>query len=884
MLMFGVDADRAGAEVGDRVRLLAPEPPAIAGQLPRPPIDTVRLVGTYATPADDRHWFQPGTLSSGPERPGPPFVPYRPAPLVTGVSTFEAFPPGDWWVRIETRLDVPADLGADDLQAARAAAATLADLDEAVDGGTLTGVAEGDLNDLTAIEEEVRAQEGTARRTIAPALLSLVLVAFALLLRLLMAASELRVPELALASLRGVGTRRLWALGLAEPLVVLTLAAPFGVALGLVARAVLTRAWLVPGLPLAVPAVSWVAVALVLAGAVAVACVAVGLVVRRSLSAQLSGVRRPHRSHRWALVAQLVLVALALTVLASRIAGGRQAEPDATDLVLPVLLAVVAGLGATRVAAWLAAWWTRRSRGRSLSGFVSSRAVSRRQEGTLVILPITAAVAVAVFSAGVHDSAATWRASVAATVSPAHTTWHSPLGLTGTVAMTRQLDPEGEWLMTAASAALPGAGLAVVDRDRLASVAAWPPTWSPGRSVEDVVDALGADGHVPSVAGRRVSVTLDNQVATSTGLTLELRLGQQGSRLRRLYLGPFESGTSTLSARLRDCDDGCPLEGMTLGGSAGTAAVMAGRARILALEVDGRRIPFEGAGWSSSSTDSSRSAIADMQVGESLDLTFDTGGQPAMARLTSGGFTAKRPALRGLDVVDDALLQFDGSAYPALDVRGRLDGMPFAGPAGLLVDHTALLTDRPVYESVLDTRVLMREGAPAAMREALADAGLTVETTLAAERRLLDQSAYALALRLYGLVAVLVLLMALAGLAVSTAVQLPARRRDAAALRVVGVPRRAVMAAVAREFASVLGAAAAAGIAAGALAQWVVLRSLTLGHVEALSSPRVVAAISPSRLMALGVIAVVALGLAAYVSALLAVRGARGATLRENAR
>ena len=41
---------------------------------------------------------------------------------------------------------------------------------------------------------------------------TLVLVALALLMRLLMAASEIRVPELALASLRGVSSRRLWVL------------------------------------------------------------------------------------------------------------------------------------------------------------------------------------------------------------------------------------------------------------------------------------------------------------------------------------------------------------------------------------------------------------------------------------------------------------------------------------------------------------------------------------------------------------------------------------------------------------------------------------------------------------------------------------------------
>ena len=71
-------------------------------------------------------------------------------------------------------------------------------------------------------------------------------------------------------------------------------------------------------------------------------------------------------------------------------------------------------------------------------------------------------------------------------------------------------------------------------------------------------------------------------------------------------------------------------------------------------------------------------------------------------------------------------------------------------------------------------------------------------TTLAGVQKTLDQSAYALALRLYAVVAALVLLMALAGLFVSTAVQLLHDGADAAALRVVGVPRRSVMSAVVR--------------------------------------------------------------------------------------
>ena len=106
--------------------------------------------------------------------------------------------------------------------------------------------------------------------------------------------------------------------------------------------------------------------------------------------------------------------------------------------------------------------------------------------------------------------------------------------------------------------------------------------------------------------------------------------------------------------------------------------------------------------------------------------------------------------------------------------------------------------------------------------------------------------------------------MALAGLFVSAAVQLPARRRDAAALRVVGgVPRSSVMVAVVRELAIVLGSAE------GALRE---------------TDTRALAAISPVRLVVLALLAAAVFGGVALFNASMTVRGARGSTLRESAR
>lgn len=888
VLMLAQDAAKTGARIGRPLRLDIFEPPEIAGDHPRPALDTVRVVGTYLTPETDEAWLSPIRLRSTNEQTtiGGGYRPYSPAPLITTPDTLTALGPGTWTVRVDTPLLVPPGATAADLARARDTAAGLEQAHE-VDAGVLTGVT--DVNDLAAVEAEVRDQQATARNSIAPAVLSLVLVALALLLRLLMAASEIRVPELALASLRGVGSRRLWVLGLAEPLTLIALAVPLGAACGLGLTTLLVRAWLVPGLPLPLPWLSWATGALVAVAAVAVACFAVGLVVRDSLASQLSGVRRPQASRRWSVVAQLTLVALALAVLLAKLTAGTGGDPDATDLVLPVLLAVVAGLAATRLTAWAATWWTRRrAHTRSLSGFVSARAISRRQEGTLVILPVTAAIAVAVFGAGVYDSAATWRASVAATISPAAGTWSSPLSFRDTRDLTVRLDPDGDWVMAAASVQNPGANFAVVDSARLARVATWPPTWSPGRSVEEVVAMVRPAGVVPTLTGRRLTLTIDNRAQTSAALAVEARLGSVGGTPERVYVGPFGPGETTASTRLpRTCATGCPLEGMTLGGGAGTTMVMSGSARVLAIEVDGRPVPggVEGAGWVSAPDTLARSAVAGLRTDDgSIEVTLDSGGAPAMARLTAGGITLKRPAARGVDVTDAAIEHLDGSGVIGVDPVGALEGMPFVGPQGLLVDYSSFITDRPVYDNLFDTRVLVRAGTPAAVTAGLRAAGLTPETTLAAQTAVLDQSAYALALRLYAVVAALVLLMALAGLFVSTAVQLPARRRDAAALRVVGVPRASVMSAVAREFLVVLGGAAVTGILAGSLAQYVVLRTITLGYVEDLATPHLVATVSPLRLVLLAAAAAVVLGVAALASASLTVRGARGATLRESAR
>ena len=662
-----------------------------------------------------------------------------------------------------------------------------------------------------------------------------------------------------------------------------------GFVLGLGATVALARAWLVPGLPIAVPWTSWLALGLVAGVAIGVAALTVALVLRRSLASQLAGVRRPMGMKRVSLAAMLALVALAGATLVSTVTTG-SGTPDATDALLPVLLACVAGLAVTKLVSLAARETVRRRRPRSLANLIALRSLAGRQEGTLVIVPLCVALAVAVFGAGIYASAAAWRESVAATEAPAATVWSTDLPMNKVVDLTRRLDPDGRWLMAAGTVTTTDANYASFDTSRLAKVALWPASWTPGHDAGDVADILGA-GPVPQLRGRNLAITL-TAPRDGGGVTLQLSYRSAEGEPRSVYLGPYPAGTATRATGIA-CSGGCEVEGLTMGGPAAAPMSLHGAYVIGPVAVDDKTEPTIVAhgGWVASPATVTNQALRNVRTQDDrLRLTVDSGQQAGVVYLTTAGIPPKRAVLVGPDVTDLGAAGGNGAAvsdtggHPPVRRALTSASIPFLGTDGVLIDNTMMTHNRQVYDNTWTTYILAAGDTPHRLANQLATRGLHVETTHAAVRHRLDATAYALAMRLYGLAAVASLLLALAGLAVSTAVQLPGRRLDAASLRVVGVPGRTLVSATARELGTVLGAAAVAGLATGWVAQWCVLRTITLGTVEAHDAPRPVAAIdlSASAISTLVIVAVVAA--VAVISALLAVRGAHGYTLREHAR
>jgi putative ABC transport system permease protein len=860
------------------------------------------VVGIYRArdkPGDFAFWFGSQKLQSVPGRllpnAGGSKTPARPAPWFTSQATIE-LRSDPWYVTVDQMLDAPPTLTPDQVRVVAARVRAIGAADE--HHTLLSGLTLETGNSMPTVAHQLLDRRGVTRSTVEPAVLSLILVALVLLSRLLSASMTLRRGELALASLRGYGRKQLWFLGMLEPLLILTVATPLGVVLGYVAARTLAHRWLVPHLPVPFLLASALAVVGVVVVTAVVAAVVVRDAVSEPLSAQIAGVRRPGKAGRFVIVLRLALVALAAAALVTAASRHHPTNPDATDLALPILLAVASGLLVGLLVLGVAGVWVRWSaRRRAMSSYVASRTVRRRREGTMVILPVTAALTVAVFAVGVSLAASTWRASTAATEVGAPMSYSTSLSLTRAVGLTHELDPKGQWLM-AAGQDFPNADevysipqpRVIVDATRLARVASWPTQWTPGRSAAEVAREIGPRRPPVLLTGTSLSMTLDNQVKGDYHqLGVLVTVLDDTGTLRDIPVGPFPARESTRTAHLKGCSAGCQVETISFGGPSALVEAMNGTATISAFTVDGKQVPGTlDTPWRAqapligSSTTATRKVV--LRQGR-LVMTFVSHGPESYAGISPTDFPAAIPVLFGRLAQQERDLPTAVSGKFRVSPAGApAESVPFRGPSGTLIDFTAFI--RNTGQSNSDTLVYIwaRADTPRRILNELSGAGLSNPATEAGTKHVLDQDAFALALRLYVVVTALVILLALAGLAANLAVQLPARRRDAASLRVVGVKRRSVMIGVVAEFVVVLGAAALAGVAAGGVAQYVVVRTVTLGFVDSSLVPRVVPSFDVGSAVVLSGLVLVGLVVAASGFAFLTVRGARTSSLRENAR
>lgn len=893
ILVAPVDVERGGYRVGHRAALA-------------PGLSNALVVGTYRLRDPAENWFDPARFVSAPRGTGVGLVtPYQPAPFVTVPETFARLPASDWSVRVDRRLMVDPSL----TPAAADALATAADAERTrepvrVAGGTL---GRADRNALRYVVDVVEAERVTARNTVLPASLSLSLVAMLVLLRLLGESADLRRGEFALLALRGWSRRRLWAFGLFEPALVLVLAAPIGGLVGWWVAGWMGGAWLRPGVPVDLTVGSLVGVAAVTVAGLAAAAISLVHVMREQLREQLVETARPRALGRGDLVVQAAIVVTALVATAIVADRPERDDPGLVDLTVPVLLALAVGLLAGHATVLLARLLTgRTARRRRLASYLSSRRLARRREGTLVVLPLAVSLGVGIFAIGVHVAAADWRASVAASRVGADLAYTAPMPPDRALGLTEQLDPDGRWLMAAVALTAPQEPPVVaVDTRRLGAVGVWPDAWGVGDDAAEVASLLRSPRDPPSFDGRRVVLAVTNEVEIADGLTVALELRDAAGRVRDLMLPDIPRGDATVSGEAPFCVGGCDLVGLVLGGTAATPDSMIGELTLHELTVDGEPVDAgfgEDDAWRRQRPyDSSDAAnMAAESTSSGLRLEVDTAGSYGTADFTPTDVPDVRPIVVTADVrlplvsvpggellmLPDAVTAL-GETEGGLPVRvaGVSEAIPLLGRSGVMLDLQAFTREGFDFGIVAETYILAREGLPSDVLDGLADAGVDVDQPrrLAAEEELLGNDAYALSLRLYVVVAAALLFLALAGVVAHLVVGMPGRRRDAAALRVVGVSRWTTLRAGLVELSVTLGVAAVAGLVAGVVAQRVVLGQIRLGSADS-QSPDLPATIDLPTLVGYAAATAAVLFAVAMVVAWASTRRARAAELREGAR
>ncbi len=683
---------------------------------------------------------------------------------------------------------------------------------------------------MSGLVTALAGERATVQRSALVVTAQLVLLSWFVLYLLVAATTEERAPEVAVAKLRGMGPRAVGRFVLAEPVVLLVLAAPLGLLLGLAADTALVRAGLDRQAQVRLDTPTGVAmVAAALGGLVACA-----LAARRVLTVPVLAEMRRTGGRRARVARTVAVDAVIVTVAVVGVLQARGNRSDTLVLLVPALLAVAVGVPVARLVPVLAALEVRRTR-RSprIGAFLAARNLARRPTGSRLVVLLAVAVALAVFAVDGWDVAAGTRANVArqqvGAASVLHVAYEPGPRL---VEQVRAADPDGRSAMAAVQSAGGSTGaLLAVDSARLGPVTAWDPAWA--RTSMSALTAALHPAAAPPVQLVGPAVTVRTRYTPpgrgpgiAWGLSLRV-LGYDGT-VSDVGLGTVGVGTSQLRARLPgDClRRPCGVLRVTLGrpvtGGAADGLPAQGTVELAGMaDSTGHRPPPSAGPPGTARWRVARSALGVVDAQRPPDAVLAAGSDPSWFVAALGGGTAGDvgvestafpstvPVLAGSDAPANSYAAVPGAVYASGLGYGQLivspvDGrgvLPRVGTTGSMADMTVLATQDSARGSDVDSQVWVAAGAPADLVTRLRDQGVRVLSTetLNARRAELGRDGVALSLRVLLVAAVAGLL--LAATAVLTASLVAARRRswELAAVRVLGARPRDLVTAGRRE-------------------------------------------------------------------------------------
>ncbi|HEY2669217.1 MAG TPA: FtsX-like permease family protein [Rugosimonospora sp.] len=740
---------------------------------------------------------------------------------------------------------------------------------------------------------------------------------FALFLAVTTGATERRA-DLGLLKLRGLPTRRIWALAVGQSALPVLVGVPPGALLGWVLARTLAGGVTDAGQLRSAVLLAVGAAAVAVLGGLLAALIAERRTVRADVVELLRRTPPRRRTGRLRRVLRSELVDVALAVLA--LAGVYQVHTSATDqdaglaVLAPGLVAFAAGLVVARLLVPVAARSAARAlRAGRVRGTLTATYLARRPGLERLFALLAIAVAVLGYAALAWDTSAAARHERAAQELGADRVLTvEPVPGSRLLAAVRAADPSGRYAMAAVQADTRSGVPAVlaVDTTRLAAVAGWDPRY--GVTPTGLVPLLHPPAQPPVrvVAGR---LTLDVAVhALGTGpvyLVVDLT-APDGQRVSLPY-GPVSVGTHRYGAASPACarPPGCRLDGfgVTTGfNPVGQPLIRPGPGLDLVLTA---LTGAPGGGTDSGGTDSGGTpAGAD---GDGAGSTSDLAGfrQPSRWRPTTdpaavGPVLASGPdGLRVTLPVGDAATpttRLDGQVYvvdaptpvpvllagplrdaglagnPGVDLFGsevvpirvaaRAPVLPRLGASGALVDLD--YADRLVDDGggPVTAQVWLAAGTPSSIVDKLGAAGLHVVGDDTIDRRdgRYGDSGPVEALRFQLLGAVLAVALSAAGLVQAAAVERGPRAEELVALRGQGLCVPAARAVAFGGYGWLVGAALLTGLIVAPVDRMVTGATLPLfvDGWQVLPSP---ALLRPGGLLVAAVVTVAVLGATAVV-------------------
>ncbi|MDR7281131.1 FtsX-like permease family protein [Catenuloplanes atrovinosus] len=673
--------------------------------------------------------------------------------------------------------------------------------------------------DLHALDARITAGDAQLRDGLALAGLPLVLLAWLVLWFAVSFGVALRRTEAGLFALRGTPSSLRWALVLAEAVLPVLAGTPLGYLAAWLLVSVVSATTL-DGAPTVTPAAGsmWYAVAAV-AGALLVGLAAQWRAVVAPVAVLL---RATPARHRQVAVSTLDVVAGALAAAAAYQVSAVDEPAGGLELLVPMLIALTAGLLGARLAGLLAGRAAGRAlrRGRLVRGLAAAEFA--RQPAQLRVVAISVIVfALVGFSATASVVAAEGRGDRARIdLGAPRVLTVADAGEQDLLRAVRAADPEGRYAMATARITRAELDALAVDSTRLATVADWDPRFGPDAAT--VASLIRPRPATPlRITGESVTVRA-TAVSPPPDTRLWITLLPATGPIVRVRAGDLRDGTHEYRAAVPACATGCRL---------GVLEVETPFAVEYAVDVTVSAITDATGPVDAGLTDPARWRVTSGSVLDSPDLAVDARG----ARLSHTG--RGRPDLRLIPVVTPVPLPVVTGGEPDDVLPSATGPVPIAraghlaaGPAGAITLVDLEYADLAAYDAAMaaEPQVWLRADTPDSVVTALTTHGLVItgERTVAERTTVLAGQGAALALRFHLLTAAGAVLLGVGALLVLGADR-PRRVRQLRALRAQGLGAGPAWRSQLVAQLAVVGAGVVLGLAAGALAWWMTRGAIT---------------------------------------------------------